>query len=240
VLLKAVDGHATSSWIPSLPDNLSNSDPSDGSSALDAPDTTPTGCAGSDSILAESSASESAEFQSKTFESTTSETDTSESTTADGTTPLITSCPHLLSRSDSNIIYDMYLSSTYSVHCQEGWVYRGSRRMMWLPDEFRPASPTSFSAIDDRVVILTKSGERLVFFDFSEFPFLERTESSVIECVSLKGQWSARVFQRLEIHQLVMIKLAFRVIIVHSLMFQFMKYEHYRDTWLGLGGVTIA
>ncbi|KIK93401.1 hypothetical protein PAXRUDRAFT_829029 [Paxillus rubicundulus Ve08.2h10] len=159
VLLKAVDGRAPGSGIPALPDNLSNSNSSDESAALDALDATPAGRAESGSTLSESSASECAEFQSKAFESTT---------TTDGSAPPIIStspCPHLLSRSDSNIVYDMYLSSTYSVNCQEGWVYRGSRRMMWLPDEFRPASPTSFSAIDDRLVIFTKTGTRLVFFD---------------------------------------------------------------------------
>ncbi|KAF9221164.1 hypothetical protein BS17DRAFT_282711 [Gyrodon lividus] len=73
---------------------------------------------------------------------------------------------HIFSHAQTPTLYDKYLSSTYSVHCREGWVYRGSRSMIWLPDDFRPASPTSLSAIDDRLVIFTGSRSgRLVFFD---------------------------------------------------------------------------
>ncbi|KAG8215708.1 WD40-repeat-containing domain protein [Butyriboletus roseoflavus] len=74
------------------------------------------------------------------------------------------SCPHLVSHSDSHIVYDRYFRSAYSVDSREGWVYRGSRRMFWLPSGFRPASPTALSAFEDRLVILTRS-RPIVFFD---------------------------------------------------------------------------
>ena len=75
-------------------------------------------------------------------------------------------CPHLVSRSDANIVYDRYFRSTYSVDGRQGWVYRGSRRMFWLPNDLRPASPTALSAFEDRLVILTRS-RLIVFFDLS-------------------------------------------------------------------------
>ncbi|KIJ62505.1 hypothetical protein HYDPIDRAFT_169151 [Hydnomerulius pinastri MD-312] len=91
------------------------------------------------------------------------ESGTSEATTPNTpTTP--TPCAHLLSRSDSAIVYDRYLSSTYSVHRSDGWIYRGSKRMFWLPDELRPESPNSLSAAGDRLVIFTQS-TRILFLN---------------------------------------------------------------------------
>jgi len=85
------------------------------------------------------------------------------------TSPLtsVPQCPHLVSRSDANIVYDRYFRSTYSVDGREGWVYRGSRRMFWLPNDLRPASSTALSAFEDRLVILTRSN-LIMFFDLSE------------------------------------------------------------------------
>ncbi|KAG9312471.1 hypothetical protein JVU11DRAFT_6857 [Chiua virens] len=74
------------------------------------------------------------------------------------------SCPHLVSRSDEHIIYDRYFRSTYAVDGREGWVYHGSRRMFWLPDDLRPASPTALAAFEDTLVILTRS-RPIVFID---------------------------------------------------------------------------
>ena len=82
----------------------------------------------------------------------------------------IPQCPHLVSRSDANIVYDRYFQSTYSVDVQEGWVYRGSRRMFWLPNDLRPASPTALSAFQDRLAIMTRS-QSMVFFDLSKALF---------------------------------------------------------------------
>ena len=76
------------------------------------------------------------------------------------------SCPHLVSRSDANIVYDRYFRSTYSIDGREGWVYHGSRRMFWLPGDLRPASPTTLSAFEDRLVVVTRS-QTTLFIDLS-------------------------------------------------------------------------
>ena len=101
-----------------------------------------------------------------TPESTAPQTAIQESTPPDTQTSS-SPCPHLVSRSDGHIIYDRYLQSTYSVDSRQGWVYRGSRRMFWLPSDLRPVSPTALSASEDTLVILTWS-QTLVCFDLRE------------------------------------------------------------------------
>ena len=98
-------------------------------------------------------------------------------------------CPHLVSRSDPNIVYDRYFQSTYSVDVREGWVYRGSRRMFWLPNDLRPASSMALWAFQDRLIILSRS-QPIVFFDLSKALFLK--PRPLIVSYYPQGQWSTQ------------------------------------------------
>ncbi|KAH7921578.1 WD40 repeat-like protein [Leucogyrophana mollusca] len=71
---------------------------------------------------------------------------------------------HLISRSTKRNVYDCLFRSGYLVR-DDGWVYHGTRRLLWLPDNFRPLNPTSLSAYEAKLWILAQ-GERLVILDF--------------------------------------------------------------------------
>jgi len=149
----------TSTQSPNLLDSDLSADESTGLTTPETPgtqDATATDTLSADCPLAalrnDLSEPESTEPQTTSKGSTTPDTQTFDS-----------SCPHLISRSDSNIIYDRYLRSACSVDSREGWVYRGSRRMFWLPSDLRPASPIALSAFEDTLVILTRSRSIMCF-----------------------------------------------------------------------------
>lgn len=153
------------------PSDFPGSDhPADGSTNLitldtfGALDVTDSSSAEPTSLVPQNEASESTAAQTTTTELTPTDIPTTSPTSSP-------SCPHLVSRSDSNIVYDRYFRSTYSVDNREGWIYRGSKRMFWLPNDLRPASPTALSVLEDRLVILARS-RAIVFFDLSEIPFV--------------------------------------------------------------------
>ncbi|KAH0835654.1 WD40-repeat-containing domain protein [Lanmaoa asiatica] len=167
-----VDNAATNTIttdISTQPSDLPSSDPSDGSASLTmlsnfgAQDDT---VVSTDSTPLESASlvpqNEVSKPEPTAPQNTIEELTTPDTPTTPPTSSL--SCPHLVSRSDSHIVYDRYFRSTYSVDGREGWVYRGSRRMFWLPSDLRPASPIALSAFEDRLVIVTRS-RPIVFFD---------------------------------------------------------------------------
>ena len=163
--------------IPTQLPDLPGSEPSDGSSSLtirdDGFDAQDDKVAPADSTPVESTLLVT-QNQASEPEPTVPQTTIKELTPPDTpTTPptSMPSCPHLVSHSDSHIVYDRYFRSPYAVDDREGWVYRGSRRLFWLPSDLRPASPTALSAFEDRLVIMTRS-RPIVYFDLSENRFV--------------------------------------------------------------------
>ncbi|KAH0826315.1 WD40-repeat-containing domain protein [Lanmaoa asiatica] len=171
--------------IPTQPSDLPSSDPSDGLTSLTmlgnfgAQDGTvvPTDSAPVESALFVPQ-NEVSEPEPTAPQTTIEEPATPDKPTSPPSPTSNPSCPHLVSHSDSHIIYDRYFRSTYSVDGREGWVYRGWKRMFWLPSDLRPDSPTALSAFEDRLVIMTRS-RSIVFFDLSETPLF-----FVLCCVS--------------------------------------------------------
>ncbi|KAH7925768.1 WD40 repeat-like protein [Leucogyrophana mollusca] len=73
---------------------------------------------------------------------------------------------HLVSQSNKGNVYDCLFRSGYLVR-EDGWVYHGSKRLLWLPVLFRPKGPTSLAAYKDRLWI-ANTMDRIMLLDFSK------------------------------------------------------------------------
>ncbi|KAH7914876.1 WD40-repeat-containing domain protein [Hygrophoropsis aurantiaca] len=77
-----------------------------------------------------------------------------------------TANPHLISQSETGNVYDKLLRSAY-VFREDGWIYDGTRRLFWLPSAFRPISPSSMVAYQEKLWIEIAT-EKILVLDISE------------------------------------------------------------------------